>query len=167
MSTFISRGSGREGDLLLAALNQSFQEQGGTFQVLCCVRVSRCPLAVVVERKGESFRVIRVRVVEVAAELDGAIVVIVVVGVGAYQLGEIEARRRTIRFPEFVPVAFSCLAVLGGSEARAGVILLRQTKTSLQTEIHLPRRLAQIRRLCSPMSRFGRREVPPITTEKR
>ena len=66
MSTFISRGSGREGDLLLAALNQSFQEQGGTFQVLCCVRVSRCPLAVVVERKGESFRVIRVRVVEVA-----------------------------------------------------------------------------------------------------
>ena len=112
MSTFISRGSGREGDLLLAALNQSFQEQGGTFQVLCCVRVSRCPLAVVVERKGESFRVIRVRVVEVAAELDGAIMVIVVVGVGAYQLGEIEARRRTIRFPEFVPVAFSCLAVL-------------------------------------------------------
>ena len=66
MSTFISRGSGREGDLLLAALNQSSQ-------VLCCVRVSRCPLAVVVERKGESFRVIRVRVVEVAAELDGAI----------------------------------------------------------------------------------------------
>ena len=30
------------------------------------------------ERKGESFRVIRVRVVEVAAELDGAIMVIVV-----------------------------------------------------------------------------------------
>ena len=87
MSTFISRGSGREGDLLLAALNQSFQEQGDTFQVLCCVRVSRCPLAVVVERKGESCRVIRVRVVEVAAELDGAIMVIVVVGVGAFQLG--------------------------------------------------------------------------------
>ena len=64
------------------------------------------------ERKGESCRVIRVRVVEVAAELDGAIMVIVVVGVGAYQLGEIEARRRTIRFPEFVPVALSGLAVL-------------------------------------------------------
>ena len=67
------------------------------------------------ERKGESFRVIRVRVVEVAAELDGAIMVIVVVGVGAYQLGEIEARRRTIRFPEFVPVA------LGGSARRIGL----------------------------------------------
>ena len=53
--------------------------------------VCRRPLAVVVERKGESFRVIRVRVVEVAAELDGAIMVIVVVGVGAYQLGEVEA----------------------------------------------------------------------------
>ena len=101
MSAFISRGSGREGGLL-AALNQSFQEQGDTFQVLCCVRVSRCPLAVVVERKGESFRVIRVRVVEVAAELDGAIMVIVVVGVGAFQLGEIEARRRTIIFPRYV-----------------------------------------------------------------
>ncbi len=74
--------------------------------------VCRRPLAVVVERKGESFRVIRVRVVEVAAELDGAIVVIVVVGVGAYQLGEIEARRRTIRFPEFVPVALGGSAVL-------------------------------------------------------
>ena len=47
----------------------------------------RRPLAVVVERVGESCRVIRVRVVEVAAELDGAIMVIVVVGVGAFQLG--------------------------------------------------------------------------------
>ena len=65
----------------------------------------RRPLAVVVERKGELVGVIRVRVVEVAAELHGAIVVVVVVGVGAYQLGEIEARRRTIRLPEFVPVA--------------------------------------------------------------
>ena len=61
----------------------------------------RRPLAVVVERVGET----RSRVVEVAAELDGAILVLVVVGVGAYQLGEIEARRRTIRLPEFVPVA--------------------------------------------------------------
>ena len=53
------------------------------------------------ERVGET----RSRVVEVAAELDGAILVLVVVGVGAYQLGEIEARRRTIRLPEFVPSA--------------------------------------------------------------
>ena len=66
--------------------------------------VCRRPLAVVVERVGESCRVIWVRVVEIAAELDGAIMVIVVVGVGAFQLGEIEARRRTIRLPEFVPV---------------------------------------------------------------
>ena len=67
--------------------------------------VCRRPLAVVVERVGET----RSRVVEVAAELHGAIVVlgvvVVVVGVGAFQLGEIEARRRTILFREFVPVA--------------------------------------------------------------
>ena len=67
----------------------------------------RRPLAVVVERVGET----RSRVVEVAAELHGAILVLVVVGVGAYQLGEIEARRRTITFPEFVPVAVKFLAV--------------------------------------------------------
>ena len=65
MSTFISRGSGREGDLLLAALNQSSQERGDTIQSSAAC-VCRRPLAVVVERKGESFRVIRVRVVEVA-----------------------------------------------------------------------------------------------------
>ena len=84
----------------------------GTLSKSSAACVCRRPLAVVVERKGESFRVIRVRVVEVAAELDGAIMVIVVVGVGAYQLGEIEARRRTIRFPEFVPVALGGSAVL-------------------------------------------------------
>ena len=69
--------------------------------------VCRRPLAVVVERVGETRS--RLGVVEVAAELHGAIVVlgvvVVVVGVGAFQLGEIEARRRTILFREFVPVA--------------------------------------------------------------
>ena len=90
----------------------SFSRAGGHYSKSSAACVCRRPLAVVVERKGESFRVIRVRVVEVAAELDGAIMVIVVVGVGAYQLGEIEARRRTIRFPEFVPVALGGSAVL-------------------------------------------------------
>ena len=74
----------------------SLLKSGETLSKSSAACVCRRPLAVVVERKGESFRVIRVRVVEVAAELDGAIVVIVVVGVGAYQLSEIEARRRTI-----------------------------------------------------------------------
>ena len=90
----------------------SFSRAGGHYSKSSAACVCRRPLAVVVERKGESFRVTRVRVVEVAAELDGAIVVIVVVGVGAYQLSEIEARRRTIRFPEFVPVALGGSAVL-------------------------------------------------------
>ena len=71
MSPFISRGRGRE---------------RGVFKSSAAC-VCRRLLAVVVERVGESCRVIRVRVVEVAAELDGAIMVIVVVGVGAFQLG--------------------------------------------------------------------------------
>ena len=88
-----------------------FKSRGTLFQSSAAC-VCRRPLAVVVERKGELVGVIRVRVVEVAAELHGAIMVIVVVGVGAFQLGEVEARRRTIRFPEFVPIAVRFFAAV-------------------------------------------------------
>ena len=51
----------------------SFSRAGGHYSKSSAACVCRRPLAVVVERKGESFRVTRVRVVEVASELDGAI----------------------------------------------------------------------------------------------
>ena len=64
-----------------------FKSRGALFKSSAAC-VCRRPLAVVVGRVGETLS----RIVEVAAELHGAIVVlrvvVVVVGVGAFQLGE-------------------------------------------------------------------------------